>query len=44
MNHAGFVITSYALTIGGIAVYVWRMLARAKRLGRQLPPEDRPWT
>lgn len=44
MDHAGFVIGSYTLTIGGIAAYAWWMLRRARSLGRDLPPEDRPWT
>jgi hypothetical protein len=44
MDHAGFILTSYALTIGGIAGYTWWMLRRARRLGHDLPDEDRPWT
>jgi len=43
MDHAGFIIASYVLTIGGIVVYVWRVLSRGRRLAEQLPEEDRPW-
>ncbi len=44
MNHAGFVIGSYAVTLGGIAAYVWYVLTRARHAAKRLPPEDRPWT
>ncbi len=43
MSHAGFIIASYALTLGGIAGYVWWVLRRGRGVARQLPPEDRPW-
>jgi hypothetical protein len=39
-----YVIASYGVTLAGIGIYVWRMLAKARRLGKQVPPEDRPWT
>jgi hypothetical protein len=44
MLNAGYVIGSYVVTFGAIGVYTWRMLARARAAGRQVPPEDRPWT
>ena len=44
MQNAEFVLGSYAVTFGGVALYVWRMLARARRTARELPEEDRPWT
>ncbi len=44
MLNAGYVIGSYVVTFGAIGVYTWRMLARARRAARQVPPADRPWT
>jgi len=44
MQNAEFVLGSYAITFGGIGLYAWRMLSRARRTVRQLPEEDRPWT
>ena len=39
-----YVVASYVVTLGGIALYVWRMLARARKIAPQVRPEDRPWT
>lgn len=39
-----FVIISYAVTVGGIGLYAWRVLRQARGAARQVPPEDRPWT
>ncbi|HTH05543.1 MAG TPA: hypothetical protein VMS14_10130 [Ilumatobacteraceae bacterium] len=44
MANAGFVIGSYVVALGGIGLYTWRMLARARRVARDVPVEDRPWT
>lgn len=44
MVNAQFVVGSYVVTFVGIGLYSWRMLARARRMARQVPPEDRPWT
>jgi hypothetical protein len=39
-----YVIVSYVVTLGGIALYAWRMLARARKIAPQVREEDRPWT
>lgn len=39
-----YVIISYVVTLGGIGLYAWRMLARARRIAPQVREEDRPWT
>jgi hypothetical protein len=39
-----YVVISYVVTLGGIALYVWRMFARARKSATQVPPEERPWT
>lgn len=44
MDHAGFVLGSYALTLGGVAVFAWAMVRRGRRLARELPDEAKPWT
>lgn len=44
MQNAGFVIGSYAVTFGAIGLYVWRMLARARRTAQHVADEDLPWT
>jgi hypothetical protein len=44
MLNAPYVIGSYVVTLGGIALYTWRMLARARAAARQVPPQDRPWS
>lgn len=44
MRYAGHVIGAYAATFGGIALYTWNLLRRARKAAQQVPPEDRPWT
>ncbi len=39
-----YVIISYVVTLGGIAVYASYLLRRARRAATQVPPEERPWT
>ena len=44
MDDAGFIIGSYVLTFGAIAVYAWRVLARARQVTAELPDDAKPWT
>ena len=39
-----YVVVSYVVTLGGIGLYAWRMLARARKIAPQVREEDRPWT
>jgi hypothetical protein len=39
-----YVVISYVVTLGGIGLYAWRMLARARKIAPQVREEDRPWT
>jgi hypothetical protein len=39
-----YVVVSYVVTLGGVAIFVWRMFARARKAATQVPPEERPWT
>lgn len=44
MEDAGFIIASYVLTLGSIAVYAWRVIVRGRRATAQVPEEAKPWT
>ena len=44
MDNAAQVIGSYAITFVALGVFVWRLLAGARRAAAQVPPEERPWT
>jgi hypothetical protein len=44
MEDAGFIIGSYVLTFGAIAVYAWRVLRRSRRITSRLPDDSKPWT
>ena len=43
MEDAGFIIGSYVVTFGAIAVYALAVLRRARRTTSQLPDEAKPW-
>jgi CcmD family protein len=44
VNQTPYVIASYAVTLAGIAAYVWRVLRQARRISTRVGDEDRPWT
>ena len=44
MEDAGFIIASYVVTFGGIAVYAWSRAAPGPSRHAQLPDEAKPWT
>jgi hypothetical protein len=44
MDDIGFILASYAVTLGAVALYAATMVRRARRAGRQIPPAERPWT
>lgn len=43
MLNAPYVIGSYVVTFGGIALYTWAVLARARKAARGLPEDELPW-
>ena len=43
MTDAGYILAGYAVTAVVLAGYTLRLLARARALGRALPPEERRW-
>jgi hypothetical protein len=40
----GSILAAYGIVLGGTAAYAVALLARGRRLARQLPDEDKPWT
>lgn len=44
MKDAGFIFASYIATFGSIGLFTVAVVRRARRLARQIPPEERPWT
>lgn len=44
MKDIGFIVASYVVTFGSVGLFVGLIVSRARRLGRRIPPEDRPWT
>lgn len=44
MDHLGYIVGSYALTLGPIAALAVWTLRRGRRLGRPMRREDLPWT
>ncbi len=43
MEDAGFIVTSYVLTFGGILAYAWYVICRGKKATEQLPDDSKPW-
>jgi hypothetical protein len=43
-DYVGTVVLGYVLVLGGMAAFAARVLWRGRRLARQLPDEDKPWT
>lgn len=43
MEDAGFIVTSYVLTFGGILAYAWYVIRRGKNATEQLPDDSKPW-
>ncbi len=44
MEDIGFILTSYVMSLGAVALLAWRVITRGRALARQLPEEDKPWT
>ena len=43
MEDAGFIIGSYLLTFGAVAVVAWRYVRRGRRLSSQVPDSEKYW-
>lgn len=44
MDDAGFIIGSYVLTFGTIALSAWWTVRRGRRLAEQVPADEQYWT
>lgn len=44
IEDAGFIYGSYALTFAAIGWMVWRAITSGRRLGKQIPDDDKYWT
>jgi hypothetical protein len=43
VNDLGFIVLSYGLVLGSMAVFAWRTVRRGSALARRLPDTDKPW-
>lgn len=43
-DDAGFIIGSYIITLAAIGALAWRLVASGKKLGKQIPDDDKYWT
>ncbi|MDY7099619.1 MAG: heme exporter protein CcmD [Actinomycetota bacterium] len=43
MTYAGYVFAGWGVTVGVLALYTFRTLLRGRRLGAEVPEEDRRW-
>jgi hypothetical protein len=43
MDDIGFILTSWMVTLGSIALLAVATLRRAKKLARQTPDDAKPW-
>lgn len=43
MEDAGFIIGSYVLTFGVVALFSWRVLRAGRKLAEQVPDEEKYW-
>ncbi len=42
-DDAGFIVGGYAITFAVIGVLVWRAISAGRRLGKQLPDDEKYW-
>lgn len=44
MEHANFILLSWALSLGGTALYGWWVVRRGSQLAEHATDEEMPWT
>ncbi|MFM1752912.1 MAG: hypothetical protein RL119_1874 [Actinomycetota bacterium] len=44
MDDIGFISASYVVTLLAVGLYALFVIRRARRLSRDVPPEERPWS
>jgi len=43
-DDAGFIITGYVVTFAVIVGFAWRSITSGRRLGKQVPDDEKYWT
>lgn len=43
-DDAGFILGSYVITFAAIGAMGWRIVTSGKKLGKQVPDDDKYWT
>ncbi len=43
MEDIGFILTSWLITLGSMALLAYVTLRRAKQLAKQIPDDAKPW-
>ena len=44
MDDLGFILASYAITLGGVGAFAIFVLRKARRYGQDVRREERPWS
>lgn len=44
MDDAGFIVGSYLITFGVVALYAWLTVRRGRKLSARVPEEEKYWT
>jgi hypothetical protein len=44
IDDAGFVYGGYALTFAAVGLFTWRVVSSGRKLGKQLPDDEKYWT
>lgn len=44
MDDLGFIVASYVVTFAGVAGFALFVVRRARRFGREVERDERPWT
>jgi hypothetical protein len=43
MTHVGYLVAGWSVGLGGLGLYALSLVARGRRLSRQVPIESRRW-
>ena len=43
MEDAGFILGSYVLTFGAVALFAWRTIRSGRKLAEQIPDDEKYW-
>lgn len=41
---AGFIVGSYVITFAAIGAVAWRLVVSGRKLGKQIPDDEKYWT